>query len=135
MPRQTITNRYINQVELDSQLGGLVAETSGKEHAEAVHASLDSFNNEWNAKVAAGNVTPEEIAERNLILKLNAMSQHENHSDRWQRQHDAYQKVEETEAKIDGLNRQYRAGKIDDATYWQRMAKYSGEAEEAKKNL
>ena len=135
MPRQTITNRYINQVELDSQLGGLVAETSGKEHAEAVHASLDSFNNEWNAKVATGNVTPEEIAERNLILKLNAMSQHENHSDRWQRQHDAYQKVEETEKKMDGLNRQYRAGKIDDATYWQRMAKYSSEAEEAKKNL
>lgn len=135
MPRQTITNRYINQVELDSQLGGLVADTSGKEHAEAVHASLDSFNNEWNAKVASGNVTQEEIAERNLIYKLNAMSQHENHSDRWQRQHDAHKKVEETEAKMDVLNHQYRAGKIDDQTYWSRMARYSQEADEAKRNL
>ncbi|GIK83650.1 MAG: hypothetical protein BroJett025_02720 [Patescibacteria group bacterium] len=135
MPRQTITNRYINESELDRQLGGLVADTSGHEHAEAVHKQLDEYYTNFQAKKDAGHLSEDEIKFQQVMHRVNAATQPESSHDRWQRQHNAYEKVKETEQKMVALNHKYRAGKVDDSTYWSRMAKYSEEAEEAKKEL
>lgn len=134
MPRQTLTKNYINDEEVNRQIGEL-ADTTRVEHYEKVIAEQKQQYQHLSDSYDEGKMTKEEIAEMKLMHRINASFQSENHEARWARQNEAALEAKRVTEKMEDLAKKYSEKRIDDATYYERWAKLKARRDAAESQI
>lgn len=122
MPRQTLTKNYINDDELNRQIGEF-ADTTRVEHYEKVIAEQKQVYQDLSDSYDAGQMTKEEAEQLALMHKINQTFTHTPHEERWAQQNSLALEAKKIDEKMLALADKLRAKKIDDATYYERWGK------------